>query len=911
MLLSTLQQGPVSIDLFLRTLNALNEDVVVNEESNGYDSEVAARVKDGMREQCLVQIADAWMSILRLHESAPALSAACLQTVALYVPWIPISLVANPLWLGLLQPFLSNAQLHEGSCAVLMEIVVKRMEPQAKMEHLQNLQIVARLNEGVGGSNGGVPITTSLAALVSALAMELLDCWDRLAATQPPTPRTGVLVPQSVDMLSQAFPLLLSCFAAEEMETSQSTLAFLHSYIGRLKKLLPSPKDLQVQQEGHLQHLLIVLGRKSVHPLDFGFDEPDEAEEAFITYRRELSTLFKGVTRVHPSLAQEFVRSTLLTTLESLASVPWAHLEVALWLLYTLGEGLPETVIREKNGTFHQLMSALFSSQASSYPHRSIQLLTFEIHVRYYRFYLTNPDHLGAALAAFLDERGLYHQTQAVRAKACYLLLRFVKQTIKSAQGDRNYLEVVGTLVEVIRQQQDGNQQAAAAAAAMNGNGHRVYGNANGSNGHHPPPATAGSRGPAPQLSHTEQLNLYEACGLILGANLNAIDQVGEQLRLLLERPLTALQALSAERAAAEGVKGSGGSPPRPPSIDRYDSTAEAARSNDAAFRISVVAVVSKGFTSLPSDSNLLRETFSRSTQVALNAMASFGDSPEVRSKALMLLHRMVETLGEALLTHLDSALPQLLTRADAKELIELITLINQLVLKFRGRILQPATALFSALAAATFQHLQSLDAAIAASSSASVPVVSAASDDVRERRNLLRCFYSLVHSLVHSECTEVLSAPQNQAHMAPSLRVLLSGCVEGPDLQLQRQCFSILQRLVEMWVGNMPGFESFVLQEILPVCFSAPAQPHFNLKDPHALPLIETSAALQKSILAKLGNELVPYLRERLLPSLGCTPEVANEYVRALCESDVRAFRDFIKGMLAQAQASAPAGGR
>ena len=160
-LLSTLQQGPVSIDLFLRTLNALNEDVVVNEESNGYDSEVAARVKDGMREQCLVQIADAWMSILRLHESAPALSAACLQTVALYVPWIPISLVANPLWLGLLQPFLSNAQLHEGSCAGLREIGVKRMEPQAKMAHLQNLQIVARLNEGVGGSNGGVPITTS------------------------------------------------------------------------------------------------------------------------------------------------------------------------------------------------------------------------------------------------------------------------------------------------------------------------------------------------------------------------------------------------------------------------------------------------------------------------------------------------------------------------------------------------------------------------------------------------------------------------------------------------------------------------------------------------------------------------------------------------------------------------------
>ena len=80
--------------------------------------------------------------------------------------------------------------------------------------------------------------------------MEPLDCWDRLAATQPATPRTSVLVPQSVDMLSQAFPLLLSCFAAEEMETSQSTLAFLHSYIGRLKKLLPRQRICRCSRRG-------------------------------------------------------------------------------------------------------------------------------------------------------------------------------------------------------------------------------------------------------------------------------------------------------------------------------------------------------------------------------------------------------------------------------------------------------------------------------------------------------------------------------------------------------------------------------------------------------------------------------------------------------------------------------------
>jgi len=100
-----------------------------------------------------------------------------------------------------------------------------------------------------------------------------------------------------------------------------------------------------------------------------------------------------------------------------------------------------------------------------------------------------------------------------------------------------------------------------------------------------------------------------------------------------------------------------------------------------------------------------------------------------------------------------------------------------------------------------------------------------------------------------------VLAAPRNSAHTAPSLRLLLTGCVEGPDLNLQRQCFAILQRLVELWVGSIPGFEAYVLNEVLPVCFSAPAQPHFSLKNAAALPLLESSAALQKAILAEYAN--------------------------------------------------------
>jgi len=280
-------------------------------------------------------------------------------------------------------------------------------------------------------------------------------------------------------------------------------------------------------------------------------------------------------------------------------------------------------------------------------------------------------------------------------------------------------------------------------------------------------------------------------------------------------------------------------------------------------------------------------------------SMATFGESADVRGKCLMLLHRMIETLGEELLGFLNAALPQLLASADARELVELVTLINQLVLKFKAAILAPVTALFSPLSTAAFSHLGALDTAIQASSSASVSATAAASEPVRERRSLLRSFYSLLHSLVHSDLAAVLAAPQNSAHAAPSLRVLLAGCVEGPDLSLQRQCFAITQKLVELWVGTLPGFETYVLQEVLPVCFQAPAQPHFVLKDAAALPLLEASASLQKTILAKLGTELLSYLRDRLLPSLGCEAAFSAEYARVLAEGDARQLRDFMKESL------------
>ena len=54
------------------------------------------------------------------------------------------------------------------------------------------------------------------------------------------------------------------------------------------------------------------------------------------------------------------------------------------------------------------------------------------------------------------------------------------------------------------------------------------------------------------------------------------------------------------------------------------------------------------------------------------------------------------------------------------------------------------------------------------------------ASDEVRERRGLLRAFYSFVHSLVHSELTAVLSAPENAAHISAGPLMVHCAAVAG-----------------------------------------------------------------------------------------------------------------------------------
>lgn len=243
-----------------------------------------------MRENCLPQIADAWYSILQLQYSAPSLCAMCLNTLAQYINWIDISLVANERFMRLLVPFMHTSALHDGACACLTEIVTKRMDASLKLEHLARLQVARPLSHPpappfrtfdlLGCAVLSLPsslhasvlsqmidllsdaasswssMSVKFSTLVSGLALEILDCWDRLGSRNALSAEVRTQASQAVEGVVRTMPLLLNCLASSDIEVSLCTMGFLHSYVGRLRKLASSPKELEAH-EPHLRNLLV------------------------------------------------------------------------------------------------------------------------------------------------------------------------------------------------------------------------------------------------------------------------------------------------------------------------------------------------------------------------------------------------------------------------------------------------------------------------------------------------------------------------------------------------------------------------------------------------------------------------------------------------------------------------------
>ncbi|GFR43596.1 hypothetical protein Agub_g4693, partial [Astrephomene gubernaculifera] len=464
-LISAAAQGEGVVDMFCRILLSVDEDIVSLDIPRSQDeSRLSMHVKDSMREHSLGEVAGAWYRLAGAYrDKAPELAAQVLTTMSRYIPWIDIGLVANDKFLPLLLSLMDSPHggLRMAAVDCVTEVVAKRMEALPKLNLIQSMKIVgtaARWSAGFPSApltdhdDDEEAVAVRFARLLATLATEIMDSLKRVENGVISLSAVGFPVSEeaaseaaraseaAAGMLSQLFPAVLAAFKSSCDEVALPLLPFMGAYVARLKGLAKRNPGLDPETRAQVRAILegiAVAAKFPAQPDSYGGAPPalpaqlaaaQEEREAVEEKRRDLFTLFRNIAKICFPEVLGFVGAALGSVLGR-ADAGWQDVEVAVNLLYELGEGAPEEAMKPEGGGLAALALALV--QRGPHPnvarHRLVALAVLESCVRYSRVLQQQPAAIPAALAAFLDARGMGHPAEDVSTRACYLFSRLVK----------------------------------------------------------------------------------------------------------------------------------------------------------------------------------------------------------------------------------------------------------------------------------------------------------------------------------------------------------------------------------------------------------------------------------------------------------------------------------------------------
>ncbi|VFQ67039.1 unnamed protein product [Cuscuta campestris] len=624
--LPNLSKGAIVIDMFCRVLNAMDEEIISSDYPRSQDDvSIAGRVKDAMRQQCIAQIVWAWYDVLLVYRNSdPDLCASVLDSVSRYVSWIDIGLIVNDAFLALLfELMLADGlpeQLRAAAAGCVQAVVSKRMDPKAKINLLQNLQIRRACSLLVGDNDS--ELVSSIASLLTAYATEVVDCFKRIDSGDSRT--------ISVELLNEVMPSVFYAMQHCELDETFSIVQFLSGYVAMMRSLT----QLTETQLHHLGQILDVIRsrirfdskyRDNIDALDkVGKDEEDRMAE----FRKDLLVLLRSVGRVAPDATQIFIRNSLASAVASSEDYNVEEIEAALSLFYSFGESVSDEVIRTGGGILGELVPMLLSTKFPCHSNRLVALMYLETIARYMKFVQESTQYIPMVLGAFLDERGIHHPNIKVSRRASYLFMRVVK-LLKAKLVP--YVEVILQSV----------QDTVAQFTTMSYSSKEILGSEDGS-------------------------HIFEAIGLLIGMEDVPLAKQSEYLSALLIPLCQQVEAMLLNAKVLNLEESTG-------KILNLQQIIMAINALSKGFSERLVTA------SRPAIGVMFKQTL----DVMLQILVVFPKVESLRSKVTSFVHRMVETLGASVFPYLPKAMEQLLVESEPKELVGFLVLINQLICKF------------------------------------------------------------------------------------------------------------------------------------------------------------------------------------------------------------------------------------
>ncbi|XP_064417764.1 exportin-T isoform X1 [Latimeria chalumnae] len=827
-ILSVIGLNPQGVDLYLRILMAIDAEVV--DRDIGHTPEETRRntlIKDTMREQCIPNLVESWYQILQTYQHTNSeLTCQCLEVVGAFVSWIDLNLIANERFINMLLGHMSVEVLREEACDCLFEIVNKGMDPVDKTKLVESLcQVLLSAGFFNIEQEEDVDFLAKFSKLVNGMGQSLMTSWTKLV-------KNGDVgnAQETLCAIEAKVPLMLQLLVHEDDDISSNIIGFCYDYLHILKQL-PVLSDIQ---KSNVEAIMLAVIKKLTYDEEYNFENEGEDEAMFVEYRKQLKLLLDRLAQVSPELLLVAVRRVFSAALQNWQTARFMEVEVAIRLLYMLGEALPVSHGAHFSGdsskinALQEMMQTLVTSGVSAYQHTSVTLEFFETVVRYEKFFSVEPQHIPNVLMAFLDHRGLRHSSSKVRSRTAYLFSRFVKSLNKQMSAFiEDILNRIQHLLELSPPE----------------NGYQSL------------------------LSSDDQLFIYETAGVLIVNSEYSAERKQVLMRNLLT-PLMEKFKMLLEKLMRE-----------------EDEDRQAALADCLNHAVGFASRTSKAFSNKQTVKQCgCSGVYLDCLRTFLPALSCPLQKEVLRGGVRTFLHRMIICLEEEVLPFIPTASEHMLKDCEAKDLQEFIPLINQITAKFKAQVSPFLQQVFMPLLHAIFEVLAR-------------PAEENDQSAALDKQMLRRSYFAFLQTVAGSGMSEVL-ANQGVENVERVLFTVIQGAVEFPDPIAQKTCFIILSKLVELWGGKdgLVGFGDFIYKHIVPACFLAPMKQTFDLTDAQTVLALSECAVTLKTIYLKRGPECIQYLQQEYLPSLQVAPEIIQEFCQALQQPDSKAFKNYLK---------------
>jgi len=823
-LLSLVPRGPVMVDMFLRIMKTIDDEIISNELSrNNTNVAISNRIKDSMRERCINSIVSAWFEILTTYQSTmKEICRDCLENIKRYIGWIDSGLIANDKFVPLFFNFLSIDSYREKSCECLLEIVSKGIsDPLTKYTLLKKLNLIPVLANI--SLNDEEEFLEKVGELVNAIGCELLQCMKEIQILTESRKASKETLDDVRLLLDSALDLSFKYLNHEDDSISETVLKFSYGYLHSLKGLA----QLTEKQTSQISLFLRIIRNKIKFTAQLGdYNKREDRQDdtvLFLDYRKELCGLFKVLVQLCPQMVATFVHESITTVIENLRCAAFYDVEVALTLFFIIGDGISEQAMKSIESFFEKTLLLIISSGISMYSSEAVIIVYFDIIVRYSRFLPSNnPELLKEILIAFFDTRGIRNSHATVRSRACYLLLRF----LKSRQSE--FIPFISGIFQVLKEFLDISYELEKA------------------------------------ITFEDQIHLYDALGFLIGQiPLSEQHQQLQYVDAVLSPLIVQMQLFLEKRLYSNDLS-------EKPLVRTLIIQ-----------MISAIGTFSKGFTGQKEVRVYFKQVLSSVLQFRQDALLA--QHEDFRSKITFYLHRMIECLHSEILEFVPTIIsqhlelgsnrksrindnsskafsrtatdsdddrtnaPEIPNSTESKDYLEFIRLLNQLTSKFKEQMFPILNPLLMSLIERFYQIASDL---MQLQQQQQPSVVAATNEIEREILELKRNYYLFLSTLIGNSLATIFTSQENISHLRDILKTVIQGCQELRDLNGAKLCYGVLKRMIEQWSnseigivqacsndGNhtsslVEGFSEFVFENVIPMLLKEPFRTDFDLND-------------------------------------------------------------------------------